>query len=188
MAGIPQPKSSDAGAPAESGNGGLFYTLLLAVVLTAVPLAALLGLRLIQRRAEPLVDLSPSASVMTEPSSDPANSLRFAVATMWGAESTFTLYRQMATHIAAAVGRRETFVVRPSYAKLREMMEAGEVDVALICTGPYVRTLPSGKIKLLVVPVFEDGLEYRSEILVRRDSGVAEVDGLRGRRIAYSDR
>jgi phosphonate transport system substrate-binding protein len=137
------------------------------------------------------VDFSDTASTVrpVAPVARVASSdrLRFAIATMWSAESTFVMYRRLVTRVANAVGRKDVFVIRPSYAALREALDRQEVDVAVVCTGPYVCSLGGGQLKLLVQPEFEPGLVYRSVLLTPIDRPVRGLGGLRGATLAFSD-
>jgi len=179
----------DAGAVGRLGRGGVRHVVLLAALLAGLPLMLFFGLWVFRVQREPTVDLSPTASwaPMADPAQPDGNSLRFTVATMWSVESTFSLYRELIEEIARRAGRDESFVVRASYGELRRSLERDEIDVAFVCTGPYVVAVPSGRIKLLVEPVFKPGLVYRSVILVPRDSPRASLLGLRGARMAFSD-
>ncbi len=113
--------------------------------------------------------------------------LRFAVATMWSVESTFSLYRRLSERIAGDMGLKHSLVLRPSYGALRQAMENDEIDVAFICTGPYVYSLPGESIQLLVEPEFVNRERYRSVILVSSGSGIRSIKDLAGESIAFSD-
>lgn len=166
-----------------------------ALVLGCLGIAALgfaVALRLWQSYGakEPFVDLvtvAEQARSTSAPAPDPDGGLRFAVATMWSVESTFVMYQRLVTRIAHEVGRKDAFVLRPSYASLREALERHQIDVALVGTGPYVCALPGGHIKLLVMPEFEPGLTYHSVLLVPAASPLTGFKDLRGATIAFSD-
>jgi phosphonate transport system substrate-binding protein len=113
--------------------------------------------------------------------------LRFAVATMVSAESTFSTYRQLVRRICRDVGREEAFVLRPSYAEVRQALENGQVDVALVCTGTYSRSVAGRRVKLLVEPELEDGRVYQSLILVPAESPARSIEDLAGAVMAFTD-
>ncbi|OGV73544.1 MAG: hypothetical protein A3K19_16865 [Lentisphaerae bacterium RIFOXYB12_FULL_65_16] len=169
---------------------------LVPVILVAgvVVLAVLLWLVLrLARPQEPFIDLSSGSAVATpaevvvEPAPDV---LRFAVATMWSLDSTFVMYKPLVEHIAHAVGREETLLLRTSYAGLRQALERRGVDVAFICTGPYVCAFPSGQIKLLVQPEFAEGVAYQSIVIARREKfpeAIRSLEDLRDLVVGFSD-
>ena len=165
--------------------------LALCVVLAGVGLAVVYGVWRAGRSREPLVDFSSRAGNTTRPAIAPAadgKRLRFAVATMVSAEATFSTYQRLVQRICRDVGRQEAFIVRPSYAAVREALEQGKVDVAFVCTGTYVHSLAKKRIKLLVQPEFEEPLEYRCLIIAPAGSDAKTLEDLRGAVMAFTDK
>ncbi len=161
--------------------------LIFCLLLTGVVLGAVLGgFHLIERRT-PYVDFSrnsPHRPIRRERSD---GSLRFAVAAMLSAEESFITYRRLVKKISRHVGKRDVFVLRPTYAEVRRALERGDVDVALICTGVYIHSDLRHRIDLIARPVFEDGLYYRSAFIVRSDSGIDSLHQLKDTVLAYTD-
>ncbi|RMD81015.1 MAG: phosphate/phosphite/phosphonate ABC transporter substrate-binding protein [Lentisphaerae bacterium] len=115
--------------------------------------------------------------------------LHFAIATMVSPEDTFISYRQLVEEVARKCNRQPRLVLRSSYKQLRQLIESGKVDVALVCTGTYA-LLAQGTncpVDLLVVPVFRQDVFYQSVLLCRPNSGIQSLQDLRGKRIALSD-
>ncbi|MHC4503570.1 MAG: substrate-binding domain-containing protein [Planctomycetota bacterium] len=162
---------------------------LLSVALAGLALAAVRVGVSVSMRNEPTVDLARrNGRVMPAPDATAhENSLRFAVATMVSAETTFTTYRSLVQRICRDVGRQEAFVLRPSYADVRRELEQGTIDVGFVCTGTYVHALPQGRIKLLAKPEFEDGLAYRCLLIVPAGSSRDSLKELRGAVMAFTD-
>jgi phosphonate transport system substrate-binding protein len=162
---------------------------ILCALLTGIVFAAVFGAVYLLESRAPLIGLmarEPAAGQRPE-SARNGRSLRFAVATMVSAEPTFSTYRLLVQRICRDVGRREVFVLRSSYADVRRALERGEIDVALVCTGTYTRALPGDRIKLLVQPEFESGLDYRSVFLVPARSKAKTLADLRGTLMAFTD-
>ena len=139
---------------------------------------------------EPFVDFSSQVPQANNPeilNDDDSDRLRFAVATMVSAEATFSTYQRLVYRICRDVGRKEAFIVRASYADVRESLEQGNIDVALVCTGTYVHSLRRKRIKLLAQPVFEEPLEYRCLMIVPAKSNLHSLEDLRGRVMAFTD-
>ena len=164
--------------------------LALCVVLAGVGLAVVYGAWRTVRSGEPLVDFSGRPGAASRPAIGPVaddNRLRFAVATMVSAETTFATYQRLVQRICRDVGRQEAFIVPPSYADVRVALEQGKVDVALVCTGTYVHSLPKKSIRLLVQPEFEEPLEYRCLIIAPARSNAKTLEDLRGAVMAFTD-
>ena len=161
------------------------------LVLASLGLA---GVRVVWKNSvtrEPFIEFSradrdgeTSEFLKTPPQND---RLRFAVATMVSAEETFSTYQRLVQRICRDVGRKEAFVLRPSYTKVREALEHGKVDIALVCTGTYVHSLGRKRIKLLVQPEFEEPLEYRCLIIVPAKGTAQTLDDIRGKVMAFTD-
>jgi phosphonate transport system substrate-binding protein len=162
----------------------------LGLALAGLGMAVVHGLNTWLAPEGPLIDLSQrtGATSAAGPRAAGHDHLQFAVATMVSAEATFSTYRQLVQRICRDVGRKEAFVIRPSYAHVRQELEQGNVHVALVCTGTYVHALAGGRIKLLVQPEFEEGREYRSLLIVPAQSRATNWEDLRGAVMAYTDR
>ncbi|MBT3380236.1 MAG: PhnD/SsuA/transferrin family substrate-binding protein [Lentisphaerae bacterium] len=165
------------------------------LAMTGVALGCLFGVwKALRPEPHPYVDFAGGRPDTDEesgaviPETDNSDSLRFAVATMWSVQSTFTLYRQLVTRIARDTGRKSAFVLRPSYTELRHAFERGQIDVAFVCAGPYVRMLSRGSARLLVQPEFVPGLSYHSALVVPESSSATCLTDLAGKSIAFSDR
>ena len=138
---------------------------------------------------KPLVDLTPREGQAPLSPGAPlaAAELRIAVATMVSAEDTYSTYRRLVKRICRDTGRRETFLLSPSYADVRLDLEHGDLDVAFVCTGTYVHARRDGRIKLLVRPEFLGNRDYRCFLIVPAQSDRESIDDLRGATIAYTD-
>ena len=139
---------------------------------------------------ETYVEMSrkPPANAQRADSAVPSpDRLRFAIATMVSAEETFSTYRQFVERISRDVGRKGAFVLRPSNEQVRRKLEWGEVDVALVCTGTYLRALQSGSIRLLAQPELEEGASFRSLLVVPADSRVRGWEDLQDGVMAFTD-
>jgi phosphonate transport system substrate-binding protein len=166
-----------------------YKTFIAGIAFTVIILGSLVLLYHLVKNHEPFVDFSnrSPAGLKTHEYSRHASSLRFAVATMWSVESTFSRYRDLTERIAGDTGLEESMILKSSYKALRQAMETNEIDVAFVCTGPYVFTLSSGSIRLLVEPEFVEGEQYHSVIIVPAGSALHSVMDLKGMSIAFSD-
>ncbi len=159
-------------------------------MLAALALAVIWGAWHISGAREPHVDFSSSISLANDSellAVADSDRLRFGVATMVSAEATFSTYQRLVNRICRDVGRKDAFIVRPSYADVREALEQGNIDVALVCTGTYVHSLRKKRIKLLAQPQFEEPLEYRCLMIVPAKSNLHALADLRGRVMAFTD-
>jgi phosphonate transport system substrate-binding protein len=170
-------------------KSGIGKTIALLSVIAVIIFAFFAVLTKFYTPAEPFVDIdfATTAPERENTAQNPSDELRFAVATMWSVESTFTMYQRLIDRICTDVGLQDSFVLRSSYGSLRKAIENGEVDAAFVCTGPYIYALPSGKIKLLVEPLFVDDHQYHSVIIAPSGSNIESIKDLEGTVLGLSD-
>ena len=113
--------------------------------------------------------------------------LRFAVASMVGAEETWVTYKKLVDYIAAHIGDRASMILRPSYSDVRILLEEKKVDLALVCTGTYIMCSRAASVELIAVPEFKNDIKYRSLFIVRADSTINSIAELRSKSFAFTD-
>lgn len=159
----------------------LLTTVLIVLVLVC-------GAELVREAMLPKVDLNTQVQSLQAGDAAPSdNRLRFAVASMVSAAQTFSMYQQLVQRVCQDAGREEAFVLRPSYSDVRQSLEKGQIDVALVCTGTYVHSLDNQTIRLLAQPVFENGQQYRCLIIVPAESPARSVADLENKVMAFTD-
>jgi phosphonate transport system substrate-binding protein len=79
-------------------------------------------------------------------------------------------------------------VQRKTYSEVNELLRHGTVQVAIICTGAYLHArVDKIPLEVIAVPVYSEGPVYHSFIIVRAESGITSMWGLKGRSFAFSD-
>jgi phosphonate transport system substrate-binding protein len=99
----------------------------------------------------------------------------------------FAYYRRLLNYIGDKIGRPVTFIARNKYGEVNGLLEKGELDVAFVCSGPYVAGHDKFGLKLLVAPQAYGKTVYFSYIIVRSDSPIKRLDDLRGKTFAFTD-
>ncbi len=113
--------------------------------------------------------------------------LRIAVGAMISPRKTRHLYDEFLQVIAERVDRRAVFQQRMTYAQVNTMIERREVDLAFVCSGPYVTGKAEFGMEILAVPVAHGKSVYYSYLLAHKDSELTSIDGLQGKRFAFTD-
>ena len=113
--------------------------------------------------------------------------LRVAVAAMISPLSTKHYYEDLLRAIGDSVDRRVVFAQRKTYSEVNDLLETKDIDIAFVCSGPYVAGHRQFGMEILAVPVVNGAKVYRSYILARSDSPVACLDDLHGKRFAFTD-
>ena len=119
-----------------------------------------------------------------QPSSPP---LRVAVASMVSPKETFKSYQDMLQYLGARLDRPIELVQRKTYAEVNELIRAGSIDLAFICSQSYVQGQQQFGMELLAAPAVRGEALYRAYIIVPAESPVTRFDELRGKVFAFTD-
>jgi phosphonate transport system substrate-binding protein len=115
--------------------------------------------------------------------------LRVSVAAVESPQDTYTDYSRLFRRVAERLGLEVEFTQRRSYAEVNDLLAAGELDAALVCTGGYLelRRRAPGAVEVLAVPVVGGKTTYEALVVVPAASPARTVADLVGRRFAYTD-
>lgn len=95
------------------------------------------------------------------------------------------------TAIAAAMeqatGLKWKVAIPTSYAATIEGMCAGQIDIAFLAPLAYALAADKGCADVMLASLFGQSATYNGQILVRSDSGITDLKGLRGKRFAFVD-
>ena len=136
----------------------------------------------------PTLDISPHqthSSAATNEHLKPV--LRVAIGAMISPEITRTYYQNLLELIASRVGRRAVFSQRRTYAEINELVRNHQVDIAFVCSGPYVTGHEQFGMELLVAPVVKGQQVYHSYFIVHHKNPITRFEELRGKRFAFTD-
>jgi phosphate/phosphite/phosphonate ABC transporter binding protein len=114
--------------------------------------------------------------------------LKVAVGAMVSPKETFVYYRQLLDYLADKLGRDIELVQRKTYEEVNELIGKGQMDLAFICSGPYVAGKEKYGFELLATPEVRGSHFYHSYLIVNRNSSFTSLDDLRGRVFAFTDR
>jgi phosphonate transport system substrate-binding protein len=122
-----------------------------------------------------------SRSLMAQPS------LQVGVASMITPVSAVRYYQQVVEYVGRKLGIPAEMVHRTTYDEIDLMLENQEIDLAFICSSPYVLDNQKFGAELLVAPRVDGEVFYHSNIIVHKDSSVEEVDQLEGKTFVFVD-
>jgi phosphonate transport system substrate-binding protein len=113
--------------------------------------------------------------------------LKVAVAAMISPKDTFVYYRQLLDYIARNLGRDVQFIQRKTYGEINELLGKGQIDLAFICSGPYVAGKEKYGFELLATPEVQKSHFYQSYLIVNKASQFKGLEELRGQVFAFTD-
>lgn len=112
---------------------------------------------------------------------------KIAVGAMISPKETFVSYRQLLDYISGKLGREVELVQRKTYQEINELLGQGQIDLAFICSGPYVTGKEKYGFELLAVPQVQGSHSYLSYLIVNKESPFNRLEDLRGRVFAFTD-
>ncbi|SHO52236.1 phosphate/phosphite/phosphonate ABC transporter substrate-binding protein [Desulfopila aestuarii] len=126
---------------------------------------------------------SPSATLAEQPEAV----LRAGVASMITPVSAVKYYQQVVEYIGRKLGKPAKMVHRTTYDEIDVMLENKELEVAFICSSPYVLNHEKFGAELLVVPQVDGEVYYHSEIIVHKDSEIEAFEQLQSKAFVFVD-
>lgn len=112
--------------------------------------------------------------------------IRFGVLSIAQPSRIFTKWQPFADYMSQQLGQPVEIVVPRGFGKMKTTIAAGEVDFFYINSHVYYRLKQEGKaIAIAQMLNIADETTSRSEIFVRRDSDINNIDDLKGKHIAY---
>jgi phosphonate transport system substrate-binding protein len=79
------------------------------------------------------------------------------------------------------------FIQRGTYAETNELLKQRKVDIAFVCSGPYVQGHADFGMEIIAVPVSQGVRKYHSYFIVNRNSAIQNLSQLRNKIFAYTD-
>ena len=135
-----------------------------------------------------VVDFNKTVAVDRPVSSEPeVPQLRVAVAAIISPKETFAYYRQLLDYIGHKLGSDVQFIQRKTYGEINELLAGGQIDLAFICSGPYVVGREKHGFELLATPEVQNSHFYHSYLIVNKSSRFKELTDLRGHVFAFTD-
>ncbi len=113
--------------------------------------------------------------------------LRIAVGGMITPREGFVYYREFIDYVGEKLNKPVEFVDRENYDEVNLLMKSGQIDVAFVCSGPYVDGHDEFGMELLAAPQAYQKTVYYAYIIVAKDSPITSFKALRGKTFAFAD-
>ena len=135
-----------------------------------------------------VVDFSKTVAVDRPIASEPESApLKVAVAAIISPKETFAYYRQLLDYIGHKLGRDIHFIQRKTYGEINELLARSQIDMAFICSGPYVVGKEKHGFELLATPEVQNSHFYHSYLIVHKNSSFQKLEDLRNQVFAFTD-
>lgn len=126
-------------------------------------------------------------AVETDSFSSPSRPLRIAITGLLTPAETLAGYARLLEYLEEGLGRPVRLVQRETYGELNALMQAGQLDAALVCPLPYIQGHRAFGMELLAAPVHRGAPAHESYLIVPADSEISGLDDLRGGTFAFTD-
>lgn len=113
--------------------------------------------------------------------------LKIGVASMITPVDAVKYYQDIIDYIGEQIGRPVQMVHRRTYEEMDMLLERGEVNVAFICSAPYVKNREKLGVELLAAPSVNGRALYHSYIIVHKDSPLRTFADLKEKVFAFTD-
>jgi phosphonate transport system substrate-binding protein len=113
--------------------------------------------------------------------------LRVAIAAVISPKETLASYDALLRYLERRLDQPIELVQRPTYAEVNDLIRAGGIDLAFVCTYAYVLGRSDGSMELLVVPEVRGQTVYYSYLIVPATSPARSLADLRGKVFAFTD-
>ena len=112
---------------------------------------------------------------------------KVAVGSIISAQETVVHYHELLEYIAEKLGREIQLVQRKTYEEINQLISAGQIDLAFICSGPYASGRDEFGFEALAMPRVRGSHLYQSYLIVNKDSPFQKLTDLRGKVFAFTD-
>ncbi len=115
------------------------------------------------------------------------NQLRIAIGAMVSPKESLSTYQEFFDYLGEKLGKKIVLEQRKTYSEINELLGKGEVDLAFICSGPYVSGKDKYGLELLAAPEVNGSHFYNAYLIVNKNSRFKTIEDLRGRVFAFTD-
>ncbi len=111
----------------------------------------------------------------------------FAISPMASPASTLSSYNDLIKYLSEKTGTEVILKQRRKYSEINSLLETGEAQFALTCTGAYLSGRKDFGLEVLAVPVINGKTSYNSYIIVNKNSDIKDFSMLQGKIFAFTD-
>lgn len=113
-------------------------------------------------------------------------SFTIGIAAVLSPKEMFIYYKDLLDYLSEKLSK-PILIKSGNYERINNLLHAGEIDMAFVCSGAYEEGHRKFNLQLLVVPVMKGKTVYYSYIITSADSPVSHFDQLEGKSFAFVD-
>jgi len=116
-----------------------------------------------------------------------AEPFKIGLAAMISPKETTAVYKEILDYVGEKLGRPVEMVQKKTYDEMDAALQKRELDVAFVCSGPYVRDHDRFGAELLVAPQSYGQPVYYAYIIVPKNSKAQSLADLKGKKFGFTD-
>ncbi len=113
--------------------------------------------------------------------------IKIGIASMITPVEAIRYYQDIADYIGKKLGMSVQIIYRMTYTEMDRLLERDKVQVAFICSAPYVNDHDKFGVELLAAPIVNGRSLYNSYIIVHKDSHIKSFADLKRKTFAFTD-
>ena len=167
---------------------GFLYVLILSILL--VPSMAFPGDSIMEalKKTPVRIDFNDVGEESGDEADTPGKSaMKIAVAAMISPKFTYKYYVELLNLIGERMEKQTVFVQKKTYAEVNALLKERKIDVAFVCSGPYVSGKREFGMEIIAVPVCHGKKVYYSYFIASKKSGITTFDDFKNKVFAFTD-
>ncbi len=141
----------------------------------------------INEHEDTIIHLDRLAPLQTVAKDDQKKTFKVAIAAILSPRGTVDSYQPLLKYLEHRLDRPVQLVQRRTYGEINDLVARNAVDMAFICTGAYLDSLPKKQMVLLAVPQIDNKLTYNGLIIVPAHASTQTFADLQGHVFAFTD-
>jgi len=117
-----------------------------------------------------------------------AEELRLGVLPRLSATELTAMFRPLAEHLSRETGQKVTLVIAKDFDAFEDQVRSGQLELAFANPLVYAQLKKTSDLAPLgLAAEKKGGTKFRGVIIVRKDSGISDVQALRGKKLIFVD-
>jgi phosphonate transport system substrate-binding protein len=120
---------------------------------------------------------------------DASAEIKFGILPRLSAVELTQMFNPLADYLAKETGEKVTLVIPKDFSAFKDVVKAGQVDIAFANPLIYVELKKEGNLEPLALSSeFKSGTRFRGIIIARKDSGIEKLNDLKGKKLIFVDK
>ncbi len=122
-------------------------------------------------------------------SGDASAEIKFGILPRLSAVELTQMFNPLADYLAKETGEKVMLVIPKDFSAFKDVVKAGQVDIAFANPLIYVELKKEGNLEPLALSSeFKSGTRFRGIIIARKDSGIEKLNDLKGKKLIFVDK